>query len=170
MKIFEKGFTLLELIITLVIVTILVSVGVPSFSNMLSANRVVGAAEKMKADMEWARTTAIKDNKNITMTTITVGGDWCYGFDDGMAACDCNVNNSCTVGGVTKQYVDTPYGNTTLGPVGNYSLTFTARGVLTAAAPGVLTFGLDGRAANVSITRLGRSSICSDNLGQFPGC
>jgi len=168
----NKGFTVLELIVTLTIVTILMAVAVPSLSDMLERNRVIGAAEKMKADIEWARTTAIKNNTDIIMTTTIGAADaWCYGFNDTGAACDCSNANACTVDGVTRQYDGTPFGDTTLGPIaGGYTMTLEPRGILAAAAPGAVTFTLNNASATISVTRLGRSSICSTSLSQFPNC
>jgi len=169
----NKGFTVLELIVTLTIVTILLTVAVPSFNAMLLDKKLIGAAEKMKADMDWARTTAIKNNTNIIMNTSIASPNWCYGFSDG-AACDCTVANNCTVEGITRQYNQALLGGTlpspTLSPNGAFNITFLPRGMLAASVAGVLTMTLNGRTADISVSRLGRGNICSNNLGQFNNC
>jgi len=168
----NKGFTLLELIVTLTIVTILFTVAVPSFSDMLERNRVTGASEKIKADMEWARSTAIRNNTDIIMTTaLGAANNWCYGFDDTGAACDCGNANDCTVEGITRQFDGSSFGATSLGPgAGGFTMTFEPRGILAAAAPADMVFTLNNASATVTVTRLGRTSICSNSLSQFPNC
>jgi len=170
MKIIQKGFTVLELMVTLTIVTILLTVAVPSFNSMLLDKRIVGAAEKMKADMEWARTTAIKNNSNIIMSTSITAPSWCYGFSDNGVACDCTIADDCTVEGITREYDETLYGGTLLAPDGVFNITFLPRGILAAPLANVLTMTLNGRTANISVSRLGRGKVCSDSLSQFNNC
>lgn len=168
----SKGFTLLELIMVLGIAGILVSVAVPSFADLLSANKVSGAAEKIKADFEWARSIAIRNNADIYMDVSAGTSSWCYGFTDA-ATCDCSqtsavASDACTVDGSLKRNTQSPYGNTALASTISY-MTFKSRGLM-AAAGGTLSLSLGSKTVTLEISRLGRSTICSSQLNQFPSC
>jgi len=174
MQFSENGFTLMELLITIAIVSILASVAVPTYHSMISTQKLVGAAEKIKADMEWARSIAIRDNTDVLMKlTATGAGNWCYGFDDSDNNCDCTAtgtsNNACTVIGVNTQNDQTSYGDVTLNStVSGNKLNFESRGV--ADNRGVLTFVADSKTVTININRLGRSTICSNDISQFNNC
>jgi len=168
----NKGFSLLELIITMVIAAIILSAAVPSFSDLLSSNKVSGGAEKISADIGWARTTAIRNSSDIYMDVSTGTSSWCYGFTD-KATCDCSKTSaaaadSCTVSGSLKRYDESLYGGAALSST-IPNMTFEPRGLL-AAAGGALSLSLNSKTATLNITRLGRSTICSSELSQFPGC
>lgn len=57
-----KGFTVVELMITLGVIAILAVVAVPSFNNMINSNRLTTAANEMVAGLNVARMEAIKRN------------------------------------------------------------------------------------------------------------
>lgn len=59
-KINQQGVTLIELMITVAIAAILVSVAVPSFQQMIANNRVESTAEKLRNSILHARNTSIK--------------------------------------------------------------------------------------------------------------
>jgi type IV fimbrial biogenesis protein FimT len=93
-----SGFTLPELLITMGIVAILLSVAVPSISNMIKDNRLVKQHNSVVADVHFARSEASKRytrvimcrSGNPTATVPTCGGtanNWSSGYiifaDDG---------------------------------------------------------------------------------------
>jgi len=57
-----KGFTVVELMVTLGVVAILTVVAVPSFNNMINSNRLTTTANEMVAGLNVARMEAIKRN------------------------------------------------------------------------------------------------------------
>ncbi|ULU24871.1 GspH/FimT family pseudopilin [Dyella terrae] len=74
----EQGFTLVEMVITLVVAAILIAVAVPSFSNMINTNRLTTATNAMVGALNTARMEAIKRNGSVqfcsnTATTNTSG-------------------------------------------------------------------------------------------------
>ena len=88
----NSGFTLVELMVTLAIAIILLSVGVPSFTQTIQNNRLTTAANKLVSATNLARGEAIKRGTRVTVckssdgATCVAGGDWAQGgiiFTDG---------------------------------------------------------------------------------------
>jgi type IV fimbrial biogenesis protein FimT len=74
------GFTLIELMITLVIVVIILLLAVPSFRDTIARNRVEGQAGELNTDLQYARTEAVTRNAAVGVfigtncyTVYTVG-------------------------------------------------------------------------------------------------
>ena len=61
----QSGFTLIELMITLVIASLMLTIGVPSLSNMLQNNRLSSQTNQFIAAINFARSEAIKRGANI---------------------------------------------------------------------------------------------------------
>jgi len=92
-----SGFTLTELMIIVAIIGILASIALPSFQGMIERNTLKEAVEGLKSDLMFARTEAIKQSKNVTVSRKTGdAGAWCYGLNVG-GTCDCNVANACSI-------------------------------------------------------------------------
>lgn len=88
------GFTLIELMITLVIMAVVITVGVPSFNDFIAGQRVRATASDLMADMAFARAEAIKESRIVVMEPIggadTWKGGWriCVDLDNGR---DCDL-------------------------------------------------------------------------------
>jgi type IV fimbrial biogenesis protein FimT len=75
-----RGFTLIELMVTLVVLTVLVTIAVPSFSDYFEKTRVRGAADQITNLLARARQAAVKANMPISIVAIEKsGGGWCVG-------------------------------------------------------------------------------------------
>lgn len=74
MKDNQKGFTLVELMVTVLIASILIGVGVPSFMNMLRSNRTATIANELLAALYLTRSEALKRSVQVTM--IKSGVEW----------------------------------------------------------------------------------------------
>ena len=78
----SNGFTLIELVVTMAIAIILVSIAVPSFRTTLQNSRITAQANDFVSDLSLARSEAIKLRSNvvvctsITGTSCTAGGNW----------------------------------------------------------------------------------------------
>ncbi|MCP4996875.1 MAG: prepilin-type N-terminal cleavage/methylation domain-containing protein [Gammaproteobacteria bacterium] len=68
-----KGFTLVELMVTLVILGILLGVGIPSFRAMMRGNAVVAASNQLLGALLLARSEAVKRESQVTFSTTTGG-------------------------------------------------------------------------------------------------
>ena len=60
----EPGFTLVELLITIVVVTILLAAGVPAFQSFIKNNRVTAQTNGLISAIQLARSEALKRGAN----------------------------------------------------------------------------------------------------------
>jgi type IV fimbrial biogenesis protein FimU len=63
-----RGFTLVELLITLVLVGIVAFIAVPSYTLLIQSNQVQAQAEELKAFLQYARSEAVRRGTAITVT------------------------------------------------------------------------------------------------------
>lgn len=82
----QSGFTLVELMITLVVAAILLAVGVPSFIDMYKNNRLATAANTLAASVNLARSEAVtrgvrvKVCKSADGSACTTSDNWEQGW------------------------------------------------------------------------------------------
>lgn len=83
----ETGLTLIELLTTIAIVALLAVVAVPSFKGMTTNNRMVSAINELVADLQYARSEAIKRGRTITLcaannrfNNCASSSDWSNGW------------------------------------------------------------------------------------------
>jgi type IV fimbrial biogenesis protein FimT len=76
----HQGFSLLELIVTLVVLSIIVGIAVPNFGRMIVRSRITAAANQLSAGVQTARMLAIRSNARVEMCPSTDGAT-CTGSD-----------------------------------------------------------------------------------------
>lgn len=69
----NSGFSLIELFVALVIVAILIAIGMPSFNEMISNNRMLAEAQTLTNGLKMARSEAIKRGQAVTICPSTDG-------------------------------------------------------------------------------------------------
>ncbi len=140
-----QGFTIIELMVTIVVLAILLSMAIPSFQSMIERRRLIGAAEAVYSDLQFAKSEALKKNINIT-AEIGDGDDcedlcptgWCFKVAEEVTAC------GFSFPGVSTTSV--------------FSVTFNhVRGT---ASNKSVTFSLGANQVKVSVSILGRIMIC----------
>jgi len=81
-----SGFTLIELMITLFIVGILLTVGVPSMKTFMQSNQLIASTNELISAFHVARSEAIKQNSRVTICessdgkTCATTGSWREGW------------------------------------------------------------------------------------------
>ncbi|WP_299235693.1 GspH/FimT family pseudopilin [uncultured Halomonas sp.] len=78
----ERGFTLIELIVTIAVAIILTTVAVPGFQRMMAVSHVASDYNEVLSGINYARSEAIKKRKNVTFT-VSQSKPWEYKVSDG---------------------------------------------------------------------------------------
>ena len=62
-----SGFTLVEMLITVTVAAILLTIGVPSFRYVTNSNRIAAEINGLLGDMQFARSEAVKEGRPVTV-------------------------------------------------------------------------------------------------------
>ena len=82
----QSGFTLIELMITVTVVAILLSVGLPSYENFIKNGHLTAGNNELVSSFNLARSEAIKRGLRVTVcksanqSTCTTSGEWDQGW------------------------------------------------------------------------------------------
>ncbi len=147
----NRGFTLVELMVTLAVAAILLSMAVPSFTNTIKNNRLTTQANDLISSLNYARSEAIRRGASVTVETSDGSANWHNGWTikDG--------------GGNTLRNQDAFQGASTLVGAGSVSsLSYRSTGFLGGGAAISFTLcddrsGETGRTISVSLT--GRPTV-----------
>lgn len=71
---FTRGFTLVELMVTIAIVAILVAVGAPAFGRFIQSNKVRTETQRVAGLLALARNDAVSKNREVTVRTQVADG------------------------------------------------------------------------------------------------
>lgn len=76
----ERGFTLVELMVTVAVLAIVAAIAAPSFRNLLLNSRLTAAANELSAALQGARMEALRTNARVVVCPSTDGSS-CAGSD-----------------------------------------------------------------------------------------
>jgi len=99
----KQGFTLIELLITILILSILLTVGIPSFISSFDKKRLITATEQVYGHLQQARIESITRSNDVNVTFAGSGSTtWEYGYTEGNVACAPGISsptgaNACIV-------------------------------------------------------------------------
>lgn len=164
------GFTIMELLITILIGVILLTLAAPSFNELYQAKQLAKAGENLYADMLSARSEAIKRQTSLFVNVnVNTLGAWCYGFNVG-SDCNCTLAGSCQINGNSTIVTQSLYPKIQLASsMGNSSLQF--EGIRGTSNKNVtLTLSQASKTINILINDLGVARICSANLADYQRC
>ncbi len=171
----QNGFSLIELMVTITVFAVLVSVALPAFEESMAVARVKSTAEVFNRGLQLARSEAIKQNSRVYFSYSTTG--WEVGCVT--ASVDCPIQSKPATEG--SRLV-----NITATPADANKVTFTSLGRLYVDSAGVLN-NPDGTAefeqlrfSSVSTTSLfdvlirssGQVKLCKPDAisGSVMGC
>lgn len=75
----ERGLTLVELLFTLAILAIVLSIAAPSFNELLCNQRTSTATQDLRNALDFARESAVHNGQPISI--VAVNGEWTKGWD-----------------------------------------------------------------------------------------
>ena len=104
-----RGFTLIELMVTIAVLAVLMTLAAPSFSDFFQRYRLRGAADEVASLLVTARTEAMTRNRDVAVVFGGTDAAWCVGavaaaepatLGDAVSAVpSCNCTGDCTIGG-----------------------------------------------------------------------
>ena len=188
----SSGFTLLELMVTVVVFVILAALAVPGLTTYMEKSRLRGAADDVVNQLAQARQVAVKYDRSVSLKTTGSGATWCLGAREAdspavgfqaaaAGTCDCSAsNNTCKVDQGRESIVKSAdhQGVTLSSAAGD--LAFDGRlGIRSDASVGnanASSFDLTSQTGayvlTVNISPLGQATVCnkSGNILGYPKC
>lgn len=175
----QNGVTMVELMITVIVLSILTAIAIPAYQTMIEKRRLRGAAEALYGELQFAKMEAVKTSTPVRVEfTVTNTASWCYGVST--TNCNCTTANSCVINGIEKVIRSSDYPKISLDataaspPWGAGGASFDqVRSTVTA---GGATFYSDHFAVRVTTSGIGRIKICNDvgmpkpDFGGYPSC
>ncbi|MGQ4276399.1 GspH/FimT family pseudopilin [Pseudidiomarina sp. E22-M8] len=174
----QRGFTLLELLVTLVILSIILGAGVPMMLGLAKSMRLQGAAQDTYALLQYARSDALRTTENrFVVWDEATSGEWCAAVAT-TNGCDC-MTEDCSINGVLRQINSADYTNVSVNAAfaaGDYTRFDGMRGLAEGHAGSAQYQLMDGTTVEaevrVVVSLLGRIRYCtqSGDIGDYPAC
>ena len=79
----QRGFTIVEMLVAIVVLGLLLAVGAPSFTSIFQINNIAEASNRFVSSMTYARNTAISSNLFIVMCRANENADNCENNNNG---------------------------------------------------------------------------------------
>ncbi|WP_439859697.1 GspH/FimT family pseudopilin [Pseudomonas sp. MBLB4136] len=144
-----RGFTLIELMVTVAVLAIVISIAAPSFSAMLRDNRIATIGSELQTALQLARSEAIKRRLDVVVCRRNAAGTACENGTDWGAGWLIR-----QVGGDVLKVWDSVQDSSITGP--NAGITFRGTGLAAAASNFSVTqsscTGQQKRTLSVSVT------------------
>jgi len=159
----ERGFTLLELMMTVAVAAILVVVGIPGMRSLVQNNRAAAASNSLVSALNLARSEALKRGTSVSVCASSDGAscssDWAQGW---IVATDSASGTTAPAPGTVIQSWEGLDGGASLSEAnGNDFVRYQASGLSSAKRDFTLTIpdctGKQGRKISISVT--GRVSV-----------
>lgn len=183
MKRKNAGFTLVELMVTLAVAAILLSIAAPSFSNFIQNNRITSATNHLVAHLQYARSEAITKGQavNLARNTSASAKDLSQGWTLYTDAGSANGNSAYNASEDTllKSFEGYASSNITLNSdaAGNNWIAFNSRGLLAEGAGNSVFIAIcddrgitQGRLITISPTGRSRVTRSTDATNPLTTC
>src|ERR1700722_11197466 len=129
----KRGFTMIELIVTMSVVAILATIAVPGFVTIAQGERRVAEVNDLVLSLNYARSEAVKQNSS-TGVAVTANGSWAGGWSvcctstgapvDTLPAIDSRSTLSAALAGTTPLAVTFDSGGAQIPTTGTAVFTF----------------------------------------------
>jgi len=96
----HRGFSLVEVLMSLVLISIGIALALPSYRDMVEKRQVTNGAEQLASFINTAQGVAQKNNSRVTISYTRTGDDeWCLGMAEDDTICNCKVApEACQIG------------------------------------------------------------------------
>ena len=169
----SSGITLLELLITISIITLVLTLGVPSVLAIQKSMQLKGAVEVSYFAMQQARVSAVAARSDVSVV-FNASSPWCIALSD-QGICDCRVYADCTIDGVEQKIQHSDFHLITLNDIrfGDDSIAvFDGVRGLAIGHAGSLVFSDGDNQVKLLLSNMGRVRICSlvGQTGTYESC
>jgi type IV fimbrial biogenesis protein FimT len=195
----HRGFTLIELMVTIIIVAILVGLAIPSFRDFMIKSRLRGATDDIVNLLRTAHGSAVKLQRDVNVSVQTSG--WCAGAiaaaDPGAvgdavpaaAACDCTAGTvTCKLANQNSLVSAASYSGVSLSTSNSNAINNAQGGITFNSKYGALLLGSlptnpvvtltagsnNAFSTQISISQLGETYVCRPTSSKFisgyPSC
>lgn len=173
----QRGFTFLELLATLAVVGVILSVGVPSMGRMLAKHRLEAAATELRVNLLQARSQAITQDRTIYVSFSGTDKQWRYALGDS-SACEPAAIANCTVNGAAKVFSGSTWQNVHMSVGGTSteiakSIQFNPRRGMAASTDTITLSVTNAGSIQVTISPIGHVNTCAPANGGvvgYPAC
>ncbi|MFQ5518850.1 MAG: Tfp pilus assembly protein FimT/FimU [Mariprofundus sp.] len=139
----QRGFTLIELMIVIVIVAVLTTIGIPAFSDWREKQAVRSASQALMAHLKQARVLALSENRSVSITFTSTS----YTYD---------ADTSGNCGSCKKETFDLASFSSNLSVSPTTTRTFTSRGTVNS---GNMTMTAAGNSKKTILNVIGRAYL-----------
>ena len=153
----HHGFTMVELLITVVILAVLAAIAVPSMREFIARQRVESIAKELATDLRYLRTQAIQRVGRVQIRFGSTADMTCYvlfGKGSGDFNCNCARSDGLPSCGPSSPSASTEYKTVTIRR---------DRGVVLSAQP--FSFELEGSNGLPRGNQIIRASVAGTNVG-----
>lgn len=178
------GITVVEIMVTLVVLGIILAVAAPSLADLLNRRRVMAVAEQLVSDFAVARAETSLRTQSVTVWFQYDNDNSCYTLSTGAGSggnCQCAARPTSVCGTGWNEFKTTRvpssigvnFRRSASTNSGRFSINPPQMTVSQADAAGSLGYAVDvigtrGSAARVVLSTMGRAKICTPN-GSMPG-
>lgn len=169
---FQRGFGLIEALTSLAVGAIVLTVAAPSLQDLVGRRHLEGVADRLAADLHFARTEAMARNASVRIVFHPDASESCYLIHTGSpTSCNCTAGApSCSDGAMLLRSVTVPAAHAQVRANIGSILFDPLHG--TASPGGTLRVtGASGAAVHHVVNVLGRVRSCSSaGVGGHPVC
>lgn len=175
-----RGFTLIELMVTLTVLAIVLGIAVPSFQKQIINSKSLTTGDEFAAALNYARSQAVKTTKRVSICSSSDGatctGSWAEGFIVFQDDATSDAATSPTLGTVYKVWPKLGTAGTLTVKRGDIStgtdasfIRYTSRGTLAPISNNPINIslkltGCTGKAARkISVNLSGLTSVQADD-------
>ena len=162
----SRGFSLLELMLAVTVLSLALVMAVPSMTTMTERRQTIGAVERIYGELQLARSTAVAMSQPMFMN-ISAGNDSALGVSDN-TLCDpvdndpaCSIPDVNDANAITHRYTVLDNDDVVVNADSAQVTFFSQRGTATPVNITVTSQGRTGYVVNIVVRPLGQVSICS---------